>query len=331
MKKLTTEDFIEKAKIIHKDRYGYSKSIYTLSRNKIKIICQIHGEFEQLPAKHLFGYGCIKCGCTQKLTKKEFIKRSNKKHNNKYDYSNSVYVNTKLKIEISCFKHGVFLQTPERHMIGHGCPKCANKNITTQEFIKKSKSIFGEEYDYSIVKYKNNLSLVKIICPKHGVFYKTPKKHLCGQGCQKCSMSSGEKIVLKNLTNNNIKFKLQHKFKDCVSIDTGLMLKFDFFLPDYNTCIEYNGIQHYQPIKYFGGINKFITSKKMDDTKEGYCKNKKIPMIIIFKENEEINNYKFVDLYQNSDLILKEILSKFFTEICLIDYKKFKSSFSVKI
>jgi hypothetical protein len=331
MKKLTTEEFIKKAKLTHGDKYDYSISTYTLSKNKIKIICKTHGEFEQPPAKHLYGYGCGICGGTQKLTKKEFIRRSNKKHNNKYNYSDSIYITTKLKIEIICSKHGKFLQIPERHMLGAGCPKCANKNVTTQEFIKKSKSIFGEEYDYSLVEYKNSLSSVKIICSKHGVFYKTPKKHLKGQGCQKCSMSSGEKLVLKTLINNHITFKPQHKFIDCVSPITNLKLKFDFFLPYYKTCIEYNGSQHYKPIKHFGGTKKFKLSKKMDETKEKYCKNRKIPMIIIFKENEDINKYKFVDLYQNSDLILKEILSNFFTEISLIDYDKFKSSFSVKI
>lgn len=328
MKKLTTEKFIQKAKQVHGDKYDYSKSKYTLSKNKIIIICPEHGKFEQISAKHVFGEGCRKCGGTNPLTKEIFIKRSNEIHNNKYDYSNSKFANTKSKLKIKCLLHGEFSQSPERHMIGAGCPKCANKNITTEEFIKKAKEIFGEEYDYSKTIYSNSLSKIKIICPEHGLFEKTPKKHLSGQGCGNCSMSSGEKMILKILKNNNNKFNSQHKFKDCISPITSKNLKFDFYLLEQNTCIEYNGLQHFVPITYFGGKKKFKIGKIMDDVKEMYCKNNHIPLIIIFKENENTMQYSFVDLYKTSEQKLKNLLLlNGIIEISPSEYNLYKNKF----
>lgn len=123
---------------------------------------------------------------SKRLTTEEFIKKSIKKHGNKYDYSKVEYVNTKTKVYIICPEHGEFWQSPDHHLQGHGCPKCSGLVTNTKEFIEKAKSVHGNKYDYSKVKYVNCHTKVCIICPEHGEFWQNPSDHINGSGCPKC-------------------------------------------------------------------------------------------------------------------------------------------------
>lgn len=136
-KKLTQEEFIEKARKVHGDKYDYSKVEYVNNRTKVCIICPIHGEFWQRPNDFLSMHGCPKCGVIKRsqshlLTQSDFIERANIVHNNKYKYLNVKYENSKSKVEIVCPTHGVFLQSPIDHLNGHGCPKCKSDNLKKQ-------------------------------------------------------------------------------------------------------------------------------------------------------------------------------------------------------
>ena len=190
--KLTTEKFIKRAKEIHGNKYDYSKVDYKGSQTKVTIICPLHGEFEQIPSGHLNGKGCSECGivsmanCNRSDTD-SFIKRAKEVHSSKYDYSKVDYKNASTKVTIVCPINGEFLQNPNRHLLGNGCPKCSN-NIrhTTEKFIKRAKEIHGDRYDYSKVDYKNINTKVTIICSVHGEFEQKPANHLHGQGCPKC-------------------------------------------------------------------------------------------------------------------------------------------------
>ena len=131
MAKLTTEEFIAKAKAVHGDRYDYSKVEYVGTKTKICIICKEHGEFLQSPKKHLLGQGCIKChhnylAKRYSLGKEKFIEKAHAVHNGFYDYSKVEYVNSHTQVQILCPLHGVFNQEPASHLQGHGCPICAN-------------------------------------------------------------------------------------------------------------------------------------------------------------------------------------------------------------
>ena len=108
-KKLTTGEFISKSKLIHGDKYDYSKVEYVNNHSKVCIICPEHGEFWQTPANHLKNRGCPICGGHQKSSTEEFIKRANKVHNNKYDYSKVDYKGLKKKVCIVCKEHGDFV------------------------------------------------------------------------------------------------------------------------------------------------------------------------------------------------------------------------------
>ena len=187
--------FIEKAKKVHNGKYDYSRVYYTDNRAKVKIICPIHGVFEQRPHDHLRGCGCQQCGIIKNTkartySKEEFIKRAREIHGNKYDYSKVEYVNSATKVCIICSKHGEFWQKPYCHLRGYGCPECAtNKKLTKEEFIRRAKKVHGSKYDYSKVKYVNNKTKVCIICPEHGEFWQDPNSHLSGINCPKCSKS----------------------------------------------------------------------------------------------------------------------------------------------
>lgn len=285
-KKLTTEEFIDKCKLKHGNLYDYSLVNYINATTKVKIICKKHGIFEQNPKNHsCTGYGCPKCTNKNK-TKNEIINDFNITHNYEYDYSLMNYKKSNIKIKIICSKHGIFEQTPNGHLSGTKCPKCSNVYVpTTEEFISKVKLIHNNVYDYSLVKYENNRTPIRIICSKHGEFLQRPANHLNGQGCQKCSESHGEKLIRKFLTENNLLFIYQHRFKDCRDKNP---LPFDFYLPELNTCIEFDGVQHYEPVDRFGGESELLNVQRKDNIKTHYCLDNGIKLIRI-RYDEDIN------------------------------------------
>lgn len=129
--KSTTEEFIQKAIIIHGYKYDYSSVDYKSALEKIKIICKIHKEFFQTPNAHLNGSGCLKCGFVKtanfrRKTTDQFIKESRDIHGLRYKYENSIYIGNHKKLEIICPLHGSFWQTPHMHLHRDkcGCPKC---------------------------------------------------------------------------------------------------------------------------------------------------------------------------------------------------------------
>jgi len=213
-KKLTTEQFIDRAKKVYGDRYDYSLVQYKNTKTKVKIICHIHGVFEQTPHVHLQGRNCYKCGIITKNNKlrkpntkkrkttQQFIEDAKKVHGNKYNYKLVQYKNNRTKVKIICHEHGVFEQRTDVHLQGSGCPKCAiimRKIKTTQQFIEKAYCKHGDKYNYKLVEYKGVHIKVKIICPIHGVFEQLPSVHLQGYNCPKCAG-----IYEKQYSKNNI-------------------------------------------------------------------------------------------------------------------------------
>ena len=270
-KKLTTEEFIERAKKIHGNKYDYSKVEYVNNHTKVCIICPIHGEFWQQPNNHLQGKSCPKCSKKGiKYTLDEFIEMSNVIHNGKYDYSKVEYVNSATKVCIICPIHGEFWQTPSEHLVGYGCSRCVreNFNLTTEEFIQRAQKIHGNKYDYSKVKYEKWNEKVCIICPKHGEFWQTPCKHLQGQSCPKCKSSHLELFTIKMLNENNIKYIHQANKHDLKWLGNQ---RIDIFLPQYNIAIECQGEQHYKSIDIWNGEEGLKRRMELDTIKLNKC------------------------------------------------------------
>ena len=288
--KLSTDEIENKLKSIF-PKYTFDLSNYTNTHCRVPLICDNGHKSEQIVKNLLKGHRCKKCSNIlngQSFSKKieDVIEEFNKKHKSFYDYSEFTYKNNRTNSTILCPKHGPFLQSATTHLKGHGCPKCSkNKRLTNDEFIKNSNDIHSIKYDYSLVDYKNQHTKVKIICPKHGSFEQTPYVHKYS-GCPKCNQSRGERLLEIYLNSKKIKYISQKKFNNCKYISN---LIFDFYLPDYNTCIEFNGIQHYFPVDIFGGDKNLEITQKRDKIKIKYCKDNNINLIIIKQDKKHIN------------------------------------------
>lgn len=255
----TFSEFLKDAIAIHGNKYDYSlcEPHYKNARSKIPIKCKKHGVYYQQASKHTaVKQGCVHCGNDKNkqphYDTKEFIKRAKKIHGNKYDYSLSEYKGSCKKIKIICPVHGEFMQYASVHLANHNCPSCSIESVRSKnslskaEFIEKAEMIHGKLYDYSLVKYKNYLTKVKVVCRKHGVFSVSPSNHLRPQCCPRCKTSHGETKIRKFLKSQNIAFIDQHPVK-------GMHRKYliNFHLPDYNLFIEYHGKQHYERNPHF--------------------------------------------------------------------------------
>lgn len=290
-KKLTTEEFINKCVDVHGDHYDYSSVIYKGVDEKIDIICPSHGKFTQTGYHHLAGHGCKRCSCkkskkTRQISIEQFIARSNLIHNNFYDYSNVDFENVKEKVKIICPTHGEFIQSVDSHQRGSKCPKCSvneikkSQSFTLNEVIKKASKIHNNRYDYSSVNFINTKTKVDIICPKHGIFSQNMSNHFLGKGCPKCKcFSNGEKAISNFLITNDISHTYQKKFDNFRNPKTKRCYIFDFFLEDLNVIIEYDGIQHFQPVDYFGGENAYMRNIEVDNIKNKWCEDNKISII----------------------------------------------------
>ena len=229
MRKLTKQEYINKANIIHKNRYFYDNLIYISSTKKIKIICKEHGEFEQEANSHLRGIGCPECSGNTKCNTSNFIKKSKLVHGDKYDYSKVDYINAKTSVKIICKEHGEFEQTPNNHLNNHGCNFCGCKITNSknrkklEKFISDAIAIHGDRYDYSKVEYINAKKMVKIICKEHGEFLQNPNNHL-NSICKKCSIDENK----KRLTKTKEKF-----ISDAIAIHGD---KYNYSLVEYFGC-----------------------------------------------------------------------------------------------
>ncbi len=288
-KKLTKETFIQRSINIHGVLYDYSKVDYKNNQKPVEIICPKHTVFWLAPCSHFKGRGCPICS-GYKISTKEFIEKAKALHGNKYDYSFVNYTGIFNKIKIFCNIHGEFQQTPDRHLNSNGCLLCGikissdKKRYSTIDFIEKAKKVHGNKYDYSLVKYNHSKDNVVIVCPEHGKFEQTPNAHWIGKGCIRCNESKGEKQIEKLLLKNNILFEAQKKFDKCKKHN---YLPFDFYLPEYNICIEYDGEQHYKVVEWFGGEKSFKQTQVNDKFKTEFCKKNNIILFRI-KYNQNI-------------------------------------------
>ena len=177
------------------------------------------------------------------------------------------------------------------------CPECSpNKQKSHEDFKKEVYSLVKNEYEIldTYIKAYQMINIKHIICGT--IFPTTPHNFLRGNRCPKCNNSKGEDSIEEFLSRYNIYNIPQYKFLDCKNINC---LPFDSYLPNNNLCIEYQGIQHYEPIDLFGGEKQFILQQKLDGIKRNYCK---------------INNIKLIEIpywdFDNIELILQK-------ELCL--------------
>lgn len=295
------EDLIFKFNEKHSSKYDYSMVNYNKMRELVLIKCNLHNfEFLQSPIKHLESKsgGCPKCNSIGKgkMSIETFIEKSNHKHDNIYDYRLISDFNHKEKVSIICKKHGVFEMSPNAHLRGHGCRKCAkNHKYTIEDLNSIFIDIYNGNLKFDFSEYKNIKSRIIVNCKNHSYFETTAELLINGYGCSSCGkISLGEERISKYLLSSNIEYTKQKSFDDCLFVNK---LQFDFFIPSKNICIEYDGKQHFEPIEYFGGLKSYNNQVKKDNIKNEFCKNRNIKLI-------RIPYYK----YDSIDKILEEQL-----------------------
>jgi len=272
----TKSMFQKKSDELHNNEYEILE--FKSGNDPVKIKHKTCGDiFTQIGHRHLRGDRCFVCFGNKKLSSGDIIERSNEYWNNEYEIlSNDIHYDKK-----SIIKHKKcgyeYNQMVSSHLIGYGCPKCAGNAPLTKEMVQeKSNKIHNYEYEI-LSDPKGAFSKVEIkhlLCSKK--FTQVVSDHIQGRGCNCSSMSKGERFILSLLSDKGIKYTIQKTFDGCKFKNK---LRFDFYLSDRNLCIEFDGIQHFKPISWFGGQKAFESQKIKDGIKDKYCEDNNIRLI----------------------------------------------------
>ena len=317
-KRLTNEEFIEKAKLVHGNKYNYSKVNYIDTKTLVIITCQKHGDFKMKPNKHLSAkQGCPSCfkenkSKCQRKSCNDFIKQCKEVYGeNTYDYSTINYVNNCTNIQISCPKHGPFYKLPTVFLNRKsGCSLCKKENISKsfaeirkKIFIEKSNILHGNKYNYSKVNYVNNKTKVIIDCPEHGEFLQTPRAHLCkGHGCPLCNESSLERNVRIILDKYKILYETQKTWEWLTYTSKQYV---DFFLPDLKIIIECQGRQHFEPSEFFNKDADLSKIQDRDRNKRKLCEEHGLR--VFYYSNLGIDYPYPYQVYEDLEILINEI------------------------
>lgn len=280
-KKIYTKEYIESLveKRLKKYKVIFEKDVYGV-KEKITLFCEDHGEFKQTIHNHFnIGNNCPKCSKKEFKLNEDFIDMIKNHGIELISYKGYKKLST-----FKCEKHGIFekdFENVKRYGCSH-CSKYKKYNNNKNNFIKKSKMKWGGliNFDYKKLVYNGMSKKMKIYSDDTGWIEQVAQNHINGFLPKS---SSGEIIIKKILENLKINYIEQKTFDDCKNL---IKLRFDFYLPDYNICIEYNGIQHYKPIDFFGGENRYKSQMINDEIKNKYCILNNIKLIVIsYKDN----------------------------------------------
>lgn len=255
---LTTEEFVERSRSLHEDRFTYANASYSGKDALVTITCRDHGDFKTTPTEHrryLHG-GCRGCWLrdmqtTKRKTRQQFITEATMAHGNRYDYSRVEYTTSVASIELECEKHGPFHIFPYKHLAGAGCQKCGRKCKTVEEWIAAAKQIHGaERYDYSLVRSSLSESTVEIICKSHGTFSQRASCHLSGRGCRACAVAARRtehsKVAVEWLeheaSDRGVRIRhAENGGEKVLSLPDGSVALVDGYCPERNLIFEFHG------------------------------------------------------------------------------------------
>lgn len=236
------------------------------------------------------GYNCKKCRDNKRKNSQQEVEE----YYNQFGYELlDEYKNNRTPLKMKCPNgHITNTMTYWSFKNGNRCPECSRKAKLSYEHVKEQ--FENEGYEMISNEYKNANTKLKVKCPKGHEWDTTYAHFYDGKRCPHCKTSKGENKVKEILDELKIKYIQQYKFDDC---KINYKLSFDFYLPQYNCCIEYDGKQHFEIVEHFGGLDGFISTKIRDTYKNWYCEKNNIKMIRIsykdFKNIEEILNKEF--------------------------------------
>lgn len=310
-RKITQDIFEKELKEKHPNLIPLSE--YKGSKNKIIVRCIIHNyEFKTIPNNLQQGRGCKYCAnesrskCNRKSideVKNDF----NIVHKNKYSYQllEEEYKSNKSIITFICPIHGEQHIKALKHLQGQGCKYCSHQSYphTFDSFSLIANQVHNNRYDYLKETYIDNETPMTMICPIHGEFQQMPKNHLQGCGCQQCKESSLERKMRSILDANKINYIPQYKEHSSNNKSV------DFYLVDYSIAIECQGIQHFIPINFFGGENKFEETVKRDIDKfnELSSNGDNVLYITSKKYGKYLSNEPFCGIYTNKTYFIEDI------------------------
>ena len=274
--------FIQRASQLHKNRYDYSQVMeWGGWHSPIPLGCRTHGIFWQRPTVHIYLQGgCPRCaaqvrGIEARDNTADFIRKSRAVHGDKYDYSRTEYVSDSEEVKIFCRQHGEFTQRADHHKRGAGCSMChfeameQERSYTFDDFLKLAEDTHLGRYEYDASSWTGYLEKLNIKCPSHGWFMQSAAGHARGSGCPSCQESRGERDIARYLETLGITYERQKKFSTCIDRRS---LPFDFYVPDLNLLIEYDGEQHYMDSGRGIFTNDDIVSiKRRDRIKTEFC------------------------------------------------------------
>lgn len=353
-RKKREQQWKEKARLKHGDKYDYSESVYKGSEELIAIRCPVHGIFWQAAYVHIRNSrpgGCPECAKLSKDYDIESVRRIIEL-SGKWKLLSAEYKNNKQKLECECSKHGLFTTILSSVLQGKGCPKCgresgALKNTITDEetrkliklldtndlvqlldsedysgrkkmhqfmcpihgvyettvenlilglkrgnnccdpcqrektrdrllqnpseVLKRMKETHGQ-YEYNMDTYVDMKTKMLMMCPVHGEFWQTPQSHINGHGCPKCQSSKMEKALMSYCDAHNILYISQWR-PDWLGAQ-----RCDLYLPEYNAVIECQGLQHFKPVKIWGGSTGFKKRLEADKRKLQLCTEHNVPV-----------------------------------------------------
>ncbi len=278
---MTTAEFVERSRSKFGDRFGYLGTIYHGYTQPIHLSCRQHGPIATTPKLHLHSlYGCCRA-CTPRgrsqpgMTTDDFIRRAREVHGDGYDYRDTNYHRSNRKVIIYCPLHGPFHKTPDKHLAGQGCRHCSHARIGRERqlsvavLMERFADVHGSDrYVYNLANYLNFHSKIDIVCRKHGPFQQSVGAHLQGHGCARCSSSRGEARVRAVLKRLDVEFCEQMRFRQCRDRS---MLPFDFYVPSQRTLIEYDGKQHFQKSKLWGGHHRLEFTQRHDALRNAFA------------------------------------------------------------
>ena len=253
------------------------------------------------PYNILKGHGCPMCAMVKKPTTEEFIRKLESINSNIDIIGN--YVNNNTGILCRCKSDGyIWSPTPSNLLSGKGCPVCGGvKKRTADEYVYEV-SMINPNLEV-LGQYVNAVTPILHRCKiDKNEWLAQPNHILSGHGCPVCSHSMGEKAITKYLEDNKILFAPQYTFDDCKNKKK---LPFDFYLLEYNMCIEYDGLQHFEPIEFFGGEDGFKKRQYNDSIKTAYCKSNGIQLLRIRYDQ---NVKEVLDTFFNNTKLIKEVI-----------------------
>ena len=266
------EEFVEAAEKVHGDLYDYPNQEFIAVSRKLRIVCKLHGEYQQTGVLHISGAGCKRCNLakgTLRYTTETFIEKAREVHAGRgYDYSKTEYKSGHQPIIVICPVHGEYQPEAAEHLSGSECNDCKNfgTRLTTKDFIRRAKETHGSKYLYDKTEYVYFNEALIITCPKHGDFEQRASGHLKGSGCRRCAAGSNSRKAVQWLEYMQVQTGLaiehsgnggEHYIEEIMPGKTRADIRVDGYNAETRTVFEFMGDS------YHGNPKRY--SEKMDE------------------------------------------------------------------